>query len=85
MANHRFVAPWPKLAGALIVVLVIAALALRLPSREVAAPTPRTAHAPSPWLVAAAAFVGASLFMGVHQLYSAMPELPGIVPVAVTV
>jgi len=42
------------------------------------------APAPGPWPVGAAAFVAASLFMGVHQLYSALPDLPGIVPVAVT-
>lgn len=84
MNNHHFLAPWPKLAGALIVVLVVAALALRLPKRQVAVSMP-TGRAPSPWLVGAAAFVGASIFVCVHQLYNVVPTLPGILPVAVTV
>lgn len=84
ISNHHFLGPWPKLAGALIVVLIVAALALRLPKRQVAAPTPPIPRAPSPWLVGAIAFVGGSIFVGVHQLYKVVPTLPGIVPVAVT-
>lgn len=83
-SNHHFVAPWPKLAGALIVVLIVTTLALRLPRRQVAAPTPPIRRAPSPWLVGALAFAGGSIFVVVHQLYNVLSTLPGIVPVAVT-
>jgi hypothetical protein len=81
-AEHRFLAPWPRLAGALVVAVVVAAAALRLPRRL---PDAAAGAAPDPRLVGAASLVASSLFMGVHQLCSALPNLPGIVPIAVTV
>jgi len=84
-SERTFVAPWPKLLGALAVVVVITQLALRLTRRSAGAGSAAVARAPSAWLVGVSSFTAASLFMGVHQLYSAFPNLPGAVPVAVTV
>jgi len=82
-SNGHFVAPWPELVGALVVAAIVAALALRLPRRAKARVSLRPA--PNPWLVAIASFLAASLFMGVHQFYSTVPDLPGVLPVAATV
>src|SRR5215831_12972820 len=60
-------------------------LGLRLTRRSAGAGSAAVALAPSACLVGVASFTAASLFMGVHQLYSAFPNLPGAVPVAVTV
>ena len=84
-SQHHFAAPWPKLLGTLVVVVVVGALAMRLPGRSRDAGPSASARAPSPWLVGVGSFIAASLFMGVHQVYSAVPNLPGVVPVAVTV
>ena len=84
-SEHHFVAPRLKLLGALTVVVVIAGFALRLTWRSTDAGSATEARAPGAWLVGVSSFIAASLFMGVHQLYSALPNLPGAVPVAVTV
>src|SRR5262249_27428058 len=81
-SERNFVAPWPKLLGALAVVVVITQLALGLTRRSAGAGSAAVALAPSACLVGVASFTAASLFMGVHQLYSAFPNLPGPVHVA---
>jgi len=84
-SQHHFVASWPQLLGTLVVVVLVGALAMQLPGRSRDAGRPASARAPSAWLVGVESFIAASLFMGVHQLYSALPNLPGVVPVTVTV
>lgn len=84
-SQHHFVASWPQLLGSLVVVVVVGTLAMQLPRRSVDAGPSASARAPSAWAVGLGSFIATSLFMGVHQLYSALPNLPGVVPVTVTV
>src|SRR5262249_34162236 len=84
-SQHHFVAPWPKLLGALAVVAVLIHVALRLARRSAETGSASLARAPAAWLVGISSFTATSLFMGLHQLYSAKPDLPCAAPVAVTV
>jgi hypothetical protein len=74
--TDRFIAPWPRLAAVVLVVVALVVAAFRVP-RTV---SPRPGVAPGPWTVFGVALAGGVLFMGVAKV---LPTWPGVVAMLV--
>jgi hypothetical protein len=70
-AMDPFIAPWPRLAAVVVVVLGLIGLAFRLPRRVPARP----GTAPAPWVVLAVMLVAGGFFMGAAKV---LPTWPGV-------
>jgi len=80
LAQSRFVAPAPQLAGAAALTVAVVAAAFLLPVRR--ARPPRPAPAPAPWLVAVATLALTTAFELAHRGGEALALPPAVVVAA---